>query len=533
MAAPMDAGAQRIASALDIASIAASTTASLIEVDGEPVATFQTTCANSGAVNQDPTASAVQRAEKLVGVPDVDEKDFSSNQDIQPHIQSETAQASSIPSTASSLARPQGAHNTTTSGGQVAAHLSPVSSSFSIPSTTNDQPSGADANQQIPATAVPEIAKAPQTRAESVATPPQETASGEASVATTSANLALNAILQAVPQQPEVPFQMAMASVTPKSDSDSKPEKAVKATRASSSTTEASSAPEASVPDFSRLKAAIASGMKQMVAAKPVLGHDVASSIPAISVPAKPDMPKDLKADRKNTGIAETQPEKADASHSDSTQPQGAQPDSEKTSKTQTNAEQSAPSAATADSKSAAAVNPLAAPAPSLNRAAQGDAGAGVLTASAAKSQRQIPVTTEPAPSMMGISNASLIERFRQSELSFGMRTGEFGHIEVRTVVSRHEVSARISVERSELGRALTSELPVLQRKLNDLDISSTKITVLDQSAAMQSGSERRSPRQEPQPPAHTHESSPGKELKHIAVADSVMTTSEGLSIRI
>jgi hypothetical protein len=139
----------------------------------------------------------------------------------------------------------------------------------------------------------------------------------------------------------------------------------------------------------------------------------------------------------------------------------------------------------------------------------------------------------ETAPVMPGLSNASLVDRMRQSELNFGMRTGEFGRVEIRTQFSPHEMSARIFVDRSEMGHALRAELPGLQKNLSELDYAHPKITVLEQSAASHMGDERHSQRQQPaESPRSQEAQTSDKEPKKLPVPE-IPSVDEGLSIRI
>lgn len=133
---------------------------------------------------------------------------------------------------------------------------------------------------------------------------------------------------------------------------------------------------------------------------------------------------------------------------------------------------------------------------------------------------------------LSGLSKATLIDRFRQSELHFGMQSGEFGHIEVRTLLDRHELTARISVERGDLGRVLESELPDLHKRLSELDVPMSKITLHEQSPAMSGESGRRSREQDWQAarPAPASGLEPVTTL--AALLDPPVAT-EGLSIRI
>jgi hypothetical protein len=136
------------------------------------------------------------------------------------------------------------------------------------------------------------------------------------------------------------------------------------------------------------------------------------------------------------------------------------------------------------------------------------------------------------APEFGVLSKTNLIERFRQSELHFGMQAGEFGRIEVRTLLDHHEMTARISVERGDLGRALQTELPGLQKRLSDLDVPMARITLHEQSAAMSGESSRRSREQQW---AHEYQAATPRqesELRISTLPEPSLTT-DGLSIRI
>ncbi|MBI3476229.1 MAG: hypothetical protein HY010_10880 [Acidobacteria bacterium] len=133
-----------------------------------------------------------------------------------------------------------------------------------------------------------------------------------------------------------------------------------------------------------------------------------------------------------------------------------------------------------------------------------------------------------------GLSKTSLIEHFRQSEMRFGMQSGEFGRIEVRTLLDHHEVTARISVERGDLSRALESELPGLQKRLTDLDVPSAKITLHEQSSSMSmTGEQGRRPRAQDW---QSNQPAPSLQLEPALASTDLIETSiatEGLSIRI
>ena len=64
------------------------------------------------------------------------------------------------------------------------------------------------------------------------------------------------------------------------------------------------------------------------------------------------------------------------------------------------------------------------------------------------------------------IHSAKLIAQAAQSELRVGFHAGEFGNVDIRTSMSRSQLTAEISVEHGELRNLLAVELPHLQTKL-------------------------------------------------------------------
>jgi flagellar hook-length control protein FliK len=76
------------------------------------------------------------------------------------------------------------------------------------------------------------------------------------------------------------------------------------------------------------------------------------------------------------------------------------------------------------------------------------------------------------------IHAARLVAGIEQSELRVGLRSGEFGNVDIRTSLVRNQFTAEISVERGELGRALAAELPSLQHRLSEQHLSAADITV-------------------------------------------------------
>jgi len=124
--------------------------------------------------------------------------------------------------------------------------------------------------------------------------------------------------------------------------------------------------------------------------------------------------------------------------------------------------------------------------------ATQGEAGP-IQARQAAAPMTPAQTGFDAGVSFAGLPAASLIERFRNTELHFGMQAGEFGRVEVRTSLDQHAVTAKIVVERADLGRALETELPSLHRRMSDLDIPVAKIALYEQSAAMAGDANRHS----------------------------------------
>jgi flagellar hook-length control protein FliK len=88
------------------------------------------------------------------------------------------------------------------------------------------------------------------------------------------------------------------------------------------------------------------------------------------------------------------------------------------------------------------------------------------------------PLTALQSP----LQSARLIERVGQSELRVGFQAGELGSVDIRTSIVHNQVSAEISVERSELRNLLAIELPHLQEKLAAHQVTVTNIVLNNQS---------------------------------------------------
>jgi hypothetical protein len=86
------------------------------------------------------------------------------------------------------------------------------------------------------------------------------------------------------------------------------------------------------------------------------------------------------------------------------------------------------------------------------------------------------------------LHSAKLLERMGQSEVRLGIQAGEFGNIDIRTSMSHDRVTAEISVEHADLGRALAAELPSLQNKLAEHRISPASLVLQSQTDSSSSG---------------------------------------------
>lgn len=74
-----------------------------------------------------------------------------------------------------------------------------------------------------------------------------------------------------------------------------------------------------------------------------------------------------------------------------------------------------------------------------------------------------------------GINAARVIQNMSESEMRVGMHSAEFGDISIRTSVSQLQMVAQISVDHSDLGKAISAHIPAMQEKLGgDLGVRAT-----------------------------------------------------------
>jgi hypothetical protein len=109
--------------------------------------------------------------------------------------------------------------------------------------------------------------------------------------------------------------------------------------------------------------------------------------------------------------------------------------------------------------------------------------------ANEAAGKNQIPTAaaeTEPtaatAQIVSPIQVAKLVEQAGQAELHVGIQAGEFGSVDIRTSMAHSQLTAEISVERGELGRAMSAELPALHDRLAEQRVPAANIILQDNS---------------------------------------------------
>ena len=119
----------------------------------------------------------------------------------------------------------------------------------------------------------------------------------------------------------------------------------------------------------------------------------------------------------------------------------------------------------------------------------------------ATKNAPEVPASTTQHPDIddatptahTSINTAKLVQGLSQSELRVGLQTRDFGNIDIRTSVSRHEFSAQISVEHSDVARTLTAELPDLYARLNEQQVPVSSIHIQNHGLSTSSGLDQHS----------------------------------------
>jgi hypothetical protein len=68
----------------------------------------------------------------------------------------------------------------------------------------------------------------------------------------------------------------------------------------------------------------------------------------------------------------------------------------------------------------------------------------------------------------MTVNTARLVQRMKESEINLNVRSVDFGNVAIRTAMSHERLSAQISLEHNELGKAIAGDVAGLQSKLSD-----------------------------------------------------------------
>jgi len=145
-----------------------------------------------------------------------------------------------------------------------------------------------------------------------------------------------------------------------------------------------------------------------------------------------------------------------------------------------------------------------------------------------------IETPAEAAQVASPIQIAKLVERAGQAELRVGIQAGEFGSVDIRTSMAHSQFTAEISVERGELGRAMSVELPALHERLAEQRVPPANIVVQDHSYSHSGSSDLRQGTRQNQYSAPSQTSDVGTaELNPAILAMDAMESSAGLDIHI
>jgi flagellar hook-length control protein FliK len=112
---------------------------------------------------------------------------------------------------------------------------------------------------------------------------------------------------------------------------------------------------------------------------------------------------------------------------------------------------------------------------------------AGTTTSPAALGETDAPDESLPTSEPASVT-AKLVQGMSQSEFRVGMQSQEFGNIDIRTSVARHMFSAQISVERGDVAKSMTADLPALYHRLADQQVPVASIVIQGQNLATSSG---------------------------------------------
>ncbi len=113
-------------------------------------------------------------------------------------------------------------------------------------------------------------------------------------------------------------------------------------------------------------------------------------------------------------------------------------------------------------------------------------------------SGQSLPLQTGDDAATAAINTARLIQSMSQTEMRVGMHSAEFGEISIRTAVSQQQMTAQISVDSSDLGKAISAHIPAMQEKLGGETGLRALVEVSQGSMSFSGEQGSSSPRQQP-----------------------------------
>jgi len=100
--------------------------------------------------------------------------------------------------------------------------------------------------------------------------------------------------------------------------------------------------------------------------------------------------------------------------------------------------------------------------------------------APAASTAAPAPVAQADVHAMSSVNSAQLIQSAQHSEMRVGMQSAEFGNISISTSLNHQALSAQISTDHLELGRALAVHMPAIEEKLSSAYGVQARVEVRD-----------------------------------------------------
>lgn len=129
---------------------------------------------------------------------------------------------------------------------------------------------------------------------------------------------------------------------------------------------------------------------------------------------------------------------------------------------------------------------PKASPAAQMGQSAfasawgQSDHGGDLSQTGGRGAATPIAAASPEAQPMPAASSAQLIQSLQHSEMRVGMHSAEFGDISISTSLSRQALSAQISTDHGELGRALAIHMPAMEERLSNAYGVQARVEVRD-----------------------------------------------------